>query len=143
MNNKNKSFLISRIADEMWNKGLIDVGNEIMEADAKYHGPHMPDGVGTREDWKRAVGMYRSAFPDSKVKYDDIIEMNNIVVGRWSGTATNTGKLAGMPPTGKPISITGITIYKFKNDKVCEAWEQLDMLGMWTQLGMIKLPGTH
>jgi predicted ester cyclase len=139
----NKTFLISRIADEMWNKGLIDVGDEIMEADAKYHGPHMPNGVGTREDWKHAVEMYRAAFPDSHVKYEDLIETDDIVIGRWSATATNTGKLAGMAPTGKRIAISGITIYKFNGDKISEAWEQLDMLGMWTQLGVIKLPGSH
>ena len=143
MNNKNKSSLISRIADEMWNKGKIEVGDEIMEADAKYHGPHMPGGIGSREDWKQAVGIYRAAFPDSNVKYEDLIETNDIVIGRWSATGTNTGKLAGMPPTGKPISLSGITIYKFKGDKVSEAWEELDMLGMWKQLELIKLPGAH
>ena len=143
MNDKNKSTIVSRIADEMWNKGLIDVGDEIMEADAKYHEPHMPNGVGTREDWKRAVGMYRSAFPDSNVKYEDLIETNDIVIGRWSAKGTNTGKLAGMPPTRKPIAISGITIYKFNGDKISVAWEQFDMLGMWTQLGIIKLPGSH
>ncbi len=139
----NKSFIINRIADEMWNKGLIEVGDEIMEADAKYHGPHMPNGTGTREDWKQAVEMYRAAFSNSHVKYEELIETNDIVIGRWSATATNTGKLAEMPPTGKPISLTGITIYKFNGDKVYEVWEQLDMLGMWTQLGFIKLPDTH
>ena len=143
MSVKNKLSIISRIADEMWNKGLIDIGDEIMEADAKYHGPHMPGGTGTREDWKRAVGMYRTAFPDSHVKYEDLIENENIVVGRWSATGTNTGKIAGMTPTGKAIVISGITIYNFKGDKISEAWEQLDMLGMWTQLGVIKLPGSH
>ena len=143
MNEKNKLKLILRIADEMWNKGLIDVADEIMEADAKYHGPHMPDGTGTREDWKNAVGMYRAAFPDSNVKYKELIETEDTVIGRWSATATNTGKLAGMPPTGKPISLSGITIYKFNSDKISEVWEQLDMLGMWTQLGVIKLPGSH
>ena len=131
MNNKNKSSLISRIADEMWNKGKIEVGDEIMEADAKYHGPHMPGGIGSREDWKQAVGIYRAAFPDSNVKYEDLIETNDIVIGRWSA------------PTGKPISLSGITIYKFKGDKVSEAWEELDMLGMWKQLELIKLPGAH
>ena len=46
MNYNNKSSIVTRIADEMWNQGWIDIGDEIMEADAKYHGPHMPNGVG-------------------------------------------------------------------------------------------------
>lgn len=143
MNNKNKSSLVSRIADEMWNKGLINVGDEIMESDAKYHGPHMPNGTGTREEWKRAVAMYRAAFPACHVTYEELIETEDTVVGRWSAEGTHTGNLPGMAPTGKLISISGITIYRFNGDKISEAWEQLDMLGMWNQLGVIKLPGSH
>ena len=143
MNVDENKKLVSFIADEIWNQGKLNVCDEIMSVDAKYHGPHMPNGTGTREDWKQAIAMYRNAFPDSHVTYEELIANNDIVVGRWSATATNTGKLAGIPPTGKPISLSGITIYKFKGDKISEVWEQLDMLGMWTQLGIIKLPGSH
>jgi steroid delta-isomerase-like uncharacterized protein len=135
--------MVRRIADDMWNRGNVDVGNEIMSADAQYHGPHMPGGVGGREDWKRAVAMYRGAFPDSHVTYDDLIETDDTVVGRWSATATHTGDLPGLAPTGKPIVISGITIYLFDNGKITAAWEQLDMLGMWQQLGVVNLPGPH
>ena len=117
----NKSSMFYRIADEMWKKGLIEVGDEIMEADAKYHGPHMHNGFGTREDWKHAVGMYGSAFPDSFVKYEDLIETDNIVIGRWSATATNTGKLAGMPPTEKSVTIQNLTVHRIdKNNHIAE-----------------------
>ena len=30
-----------------------------MAPDAKYHGAHMPGGTGGRDDWRRAIGMYR------------------------------------------------------------------------------------
>ena len=143
MNVDENKKLVSIIADEIWNQGKLNVCDEIMSVDAKYHGPHMPTGNGTREDWKQAIAMYRNAFPDSHVTYEELIANNDIVVGRWSATATNTGKLAGIPSTGKPISLSGITIYKFKGYKISEVWEQLDMLGMWTQLGIIKLPGSH
>ena len=139
----NKSVLVSRIADDMWNRGDIDIGDELMDANAKYHGPHMPNGVGSREDWKQAIGMYRSAFPDSRVAYEDLIETDDIVIGRWSATATHTGKLLGLAPTGKSIQISGITIYRFAEGKIVEAWEELDMLGMWQQLGVVSLPGSH
>lgn len=29
--------------------------------------PHMPNGAGDRETWRRAIGMYRAAFPDAHV----------------------------------------------------------------------------
>lgn len=134
---------ISRIADDMWNRGDISVADEIMRANAKYHGPHMPNGLGSREDWKSAVQMYRAAFPDSHVTYEDLLEAKDTVIGRWSATATHTRDMPGLPATGKSIKISGITIYRFADEKIAEAWKELDMLGMWQQLGVVNLPGRH
>jgi steroid delta-isomerase-like uncharacterized protein len=139
----NRIELIARIADDMWNRGEIDVADRIMHADARYHGPHMPNGTGGREDWKRAVAMYRASFPDSHVTYEDLIEADDTIIGRWSATATHTGNLPGLKATGKSIRITGITIYRFADGVISEAWEELDMLGMWQQLGVVSLPGNH
>lgn len=131
---------ISRIADEIWNRGQFEVMDSIMHPNATYHGPHMPSGAGTREDWRRAVGFYRMAFPDSHVVYEDLIGCGDLVVGRWSATGTHRGPMPGLAPTGKRIAISGITIYRFEGDRIAEAWEQLDLLGMWKQLGVVSLP---
>ena len=134
--------LISRIATEIWNQGKLSVCDEIMTADAKYHGPHMPNGIGSREDWKRAIGMYRKAFPDSNVSFEELIVAGNIVIGRWCATGTHTGQLPAIEkPSGKKIDISGITIYHIAKGKIVEAWEQLDLLGMWRQLGIVNIPG--
>jgi len=131
---------VTRIADELWNLGRLDVVDELMTPDARYHGPHMPGGCGGREDWRNAVAMYRRAFPDSHVTYDELIVAGDTVVGRWNATGTHTGALPGLAITGKPIAITGITIYRFDGERIVEAWEQLDLLGMWMQLGVVHLP---
>jgi len=133
--------LVSRIASDIWNRGDLGVVDEVMSPDAKYHGPHMPGGQGDREAWRRAIGMYRSAFPDSHVTYDDLLVCGDMVVGRWSATATHTGRLPGVEPTGKRIAIGGITIYRIAGGRIVEAWEQLDLLGMWQQIGVVSLPG--
>jgi predicted ester cyclase len=134
--------LVSRIATEIWNQGKLFVCDEIMTADAKYYGPHMPKGIGSREDWKKAIAMYRKAFPDSNVSYQELIVSDNTVIGRWSATGTHTGQLPAIEiPTGKKIAISGITIYRLTKGKIVEAWEQLDLLGMWRQLGIVNLPG--
>jgi hypothetical protein len=51
-----------------------------------------------------------------------------------------TRHILSAPITGKQIAISGITIYRIANGKIIEAWEQLDLLGMWLQLGVISLP---
>jgi predicted ester cyclase len=142
MKSEENKKLVSLIADEIWNQGKLKVCDEIMSVDAKYHGPHMPNGTGTRENWKQAIAMYRNVFPDSHVTYEGLIANDDFVVGRWSATGTHKGKLPGIEQiTGKQIAISGITIYRFVNGKIIEAWEQLDLLGMWKQLGVISLPG--
>ena len=140
MTTHEKEALVSRIADDIWNRGDLAAVDEVMAAGARYHGPHMPDGLGDRESWRRAISMYRAAFPDSHVTYDELITCGDIVVGRWSATASHTGPLPGMTPTGRKIAIGGITIYRIADGKIVEAWEQLDLLGMWQQLGVVTLP---
>ena len=137
---ENKALVI-RIAEDVWNQGNLAAIDELMTPGARYHGPHMPNGSGGRDDWRSAIAMYRSAFPDSHVTYDELIVTGDGIVGRWSATGTHKGDLPGMAPSGRKIAISGITIYRMANDRIIEAWEHLDLLGMWQQLGVFKGPG--
>lgn len=137
----NHVALVSRIADDIWNRGDMAAVDEVMAAEAVYHGPHMPDGMGDRESWRRAVSMYRDAFPDSHVTYEDFVVSGDTVVGRWRATGTHTGPLPELDATGKAIAIGGISIYRIADGKIVEVWEHLDLLGMWQQLGVVVLPG--
>ena len=141
MTTAGNSELVARIAHDIWTQGNLAVVDEVMVEGASYHGPHMPGGLGDRESWRRAISMHRGAFPDSKVTFAELIVSGDTVVGRWSATGTHKGPLPGVEPTGKRIAIGGITIYRIAGGKIVEAWEQLDMLGMWQQLGMVSLPG--
>jgi predicted ester cyclase len=133
--------LIARIADEIWNRGDLAVVDDVMASGARYHGPHMPGGSGGREDWRNAIALYRGAFPDSHVTFEELLVSGDRIVGRWSATGTHRGTLPGMAPTGKRIAITGITIYHIVEGRIVEAWEELDLLGMWQQLGVVRMPG--
>ena len=143
MSTENHKSLVQRIAGEIWNEGNLHVADEVMSADAHYHGPHMPNGIGGREDWKNAIKMYRGAFPDSHVVYEEMLVAGDRIVGRWSATGTHTGDLSGLSPTNQRIQISGITIYKISGGLIIEAWEQLDLLGMWEQIDVFQRPGPH
>jgi len=141
MKRESQVELISRISDEIWNEGRLEVIEEVMAADARYHGPHMPGGMGSRGDWREHIARIRRAFPDSHVEYQEFIESGKTVIARWRATGTHTGDLGPLQPTGRQVAIGGITIYRISEGSVAEAWEQLDMLGMWQQLGVVPLPG--
>jgi predicted ester cyclase len=46
-----------------------------------------------------------------------------------------------MPPSGKQIEMTGITIFRLANGKLIEGWTNEDLFGMLQQLGAVPAPG--
>jgi predicted ester cyclase len=47
----------------------------------------------------------------------------------------------GVAPTGKPITLTGIAIYRLANGKIQEEWDYRDVLGVMQQLGVSPVQG--
>jgi predicted ester cyclase len=43
----------------------------------------------------------------------------------------------GIPPTGKQVTVSGITISRLKDGKIVEEWSNWDTLGMLRQLGVV------
>jgi predicted ester cyclase len=65
---------------------------------------------------ERALRGIFSAFPDIHVHWDELLISDNraVSIGRTEGT--DTGGLMGLPPTGKPFSISVVMLYTFGND---------------------------
>ncbi len=127
--------LMRRGIEEVWNGGNFDVVDELIADDFVGHQPplenHGPAGV------KRYFAMLREAFPDIHFTIEDQIAENDRVVTRWTARATHLGTYQGIPATGKPGIVTGITINRIANGKIVEGWTNLDSLGMLQQLGVI------
>jgi steroid delta-isomerase-like uncharacterized protein len=86
--------------------------------------------------------MYRAAFPDLQFTVEDIIDQDDRVVIRWSSRGTHQGELMGLAPTGKIVTVTGISIDRFADGKVAESWTNWDVLGLMRQLGAAPPPGS-
>jgi steroid delta-isomerase-like uncharacterized protein len=126
-----------RIFEEVWNEKKLSVIDELIAADYVHHDPQSPDVQRGMEGYKQFVNFYLSAFPDLRFTIDDEIEEENTVVTRWTVTGTHQGDMPGLPRTGKPILLTGITIVRLSGAKVAESWNNWDALGMMQQLGAI------
>jgi predicted ester cyclase len=48
-----------------------------------------------------------------------------------------SGELMGIPPTGKQVKVSGITIDRLEGGKIVEEWGSFDQLGMLQQIGVI------
>ena len=57
------------------------------------------------------------------------------VVLRWPAHMTHLGNTLGVPATGKPVRLTGITIARIVNGQIVAGWDNWDQLGMLQQIG--------
>ena len=112
----------------------------IVAADLITHSqaPGLPAG---REGGKMAHQGARAAFPDSKTTTDDLIAEGDKVVERFTLVGTQKGDFMGIPATGKPVKVTGMSIFRIANGKIVEHWGENDGIGLLMQLGVLPAPG--
>ncbi len=87
----------------------------------------------------QASEVYRTAFPDAEIAVEDTIAEADKVVIRWSGYATHKGPFLDVPPTGKRVTLEGITIFRVEKGRVAEQWGELNLFGILRQLGASSL----
>lgn len=132
----NKSIM-HRMYEEVWNKRRLEVADELVAPSHALHDDHLPEsGVGP-EAYKRTVASFIRAFPDLHFTVEDMVAENDKVVAFWNISGTHKGEFRGIAPTGKKVSVDGITISQIANGKIMDSYLSWDMLGMLQQLGAI------
>jgi steroid delta-isomerase-like uncharacterized protein len=132
--------LVSRIWNEIWNKGDLAVCDAVFSADYVGHLPGMPAPVHGPEEFRQLVQVYRTAFPDVHLTVEDILAVGDRVAVRWVSRGTHLGPMMGIPPTGRSIEIMGISIFHIADHMVAEEWEGFDTMGLMQQLGVTGAP---
>jgi steroid delta-isomerase-like uncharacterized protein len=128
--------LIQRFVEEAFNEGNLDVADEVYAPDFVSHESAGP--VGRDPEYiKQFVGTYRGAFPDGHTTVEDVIAEGDKVAYRWSFRGIRRGELMGIAPTGKQMTITGITVDRISGGKIEEEWNNFDQLGVLRQLGVV------
>jgi steroid delta-isomerase-like uncharacterized protein len=125
--------IVRRVYDEVFGQGKLEVADEIIAAGCVDH--EMPGGGRGPDALKQVTAMFRSAFPDFKMTMDDAIVDGNQIAVRFTATGTHQGEFAGVPATGKSITMNGIDILRFENGMVVEHWGYSDQMGLMQQIG--------
>jgi predicted ester cyclase len=130
-----------RWLSEVWGQGREDVAADLISGDLIDHNP-LPGQPPGLDGHKWAVAMIRKAFPDLRFTADVIVSDDQFVTGRWTMTGTNTGTfdLFGLPPTDRPVTMTGQEIFRVEAGKFAEVWHQEDIPAMLSQLGLEPPP---
>lgn len=123
--------------EDMLNTGDFSVADRIFDPNIVMYHPSSPEPVRGAAAVKGFLGAFRAGFPDLKMTVDDVFASGDRVAVRWHSQGTHTEVLFGIPPTGKTMSVKGISILRVENGRIVEDWVAEDSLGLMKQLGLI------
>ncbi|MBE2182234.1 MAG: ester cyclase [Anaerolineae bacterium] len=126
--------------DAIFDGPNVDIADEIFAPDFIGHAPLAPEL--NRQGWKDYVSSFYVGLPDITQEVHQVIIGEDRLVLHVTYTGTHTGVLFGVPPTGNPIIVEAIGIFRFdENGQVAENWAMLDIGGLLAQIGAFP-PGT-
>lgn len=135
-----EAVIIHRFYEECLNQHNSGILPELFTPNVIIHSS-APDTTGI-DGVRQTVARVHAMFPNHHFTIDDIVVNGDKAAARWTMTATNTAPIAGIPPTGKPITQHAVVFYRFEDGKIAEFWAQMDQLGVLRQLG-VQLPGVQ
>jgi ketosteroid isomerase-like protein len=127
--------VVRRFFEEFCNGRRADLAEGLVTADYTSHGPQAPPADGP-DGLRERVGLYQEAV-DGHWDVQDILSVGDRVVARWIGSGTHRGELMGIDPTGRPIEVEAISIFRMADGKIAEEWTVWDALGLLQQVGAV------
>jgi steroid delta-isomerase-like uncharacterized protein len=79
----------------------------------------------------------RKALPDLQFAIKHMVAEGDLVVVHWTAWGTNTQPGMGLPATGKPVKVSGMTLFRFRAGKISEEWNAWCMLSVLKQVGLL------
>ena len=113
--------------------GEFDALHEILSPDYVLH-PEEARGV---EGLTEVVEGYRSALADLTVTVEHQFSEGDYVATRTTIRGRHEGDLNGLPPTGRDVEFSALTISRCRDGKIKEEWEIADTMSLLQQLGAL------
>ena len=130
-----------RLVDEVINGGNVATFDDLTTPDFVEH-EELPPGIPkNREGVKQFFSLLHTAFPDARATVENLVVQGDMVAARLVVTGTHRGDFAGIPPTGKQVSIQVFDLVRVIDGKMTEHWGLSDQFSLLQQLGAIPAPG--
>jgi predicted ester cyclase len=93
--------------------------------------PNLPTN---KEGFKQFIYLLWKAFPDITITFEDIIIEGNKIACRYNLAGTHKGEFMDISSTNKQFRVIGMTIVSFRDAKVIERWNLVEMTSLMEQL---------
>ena len=123
---------LPRLFAQALNEKRIELFDEFIHSEYDNHNPQVQPGP---EGVKTFFRHYLEAFPDTKVVMEDVIEEGDRVSARFVYKGTFTNLFMGYRPNGAQVQMRSIDIWRVKDGKFTEHWDELNLLEVFQQIG--------
>lgn len=138
--NTEQNKAIARSFYENFHTGDPSTFDTILAPDLKAYA-HSSTVPQNREAHVQGILMWNAAFDDSHYTIEEQLAEGDKVTTRVSLRATHSrGPFMGVPPSGKQVSVSGMSIERIEDGLIKERRVSYDTLGMMQQLGLVPPP---
>lgn len=134
----NKELLRGYVA-EVWGQGNLDALETFLAPEFRRHLSPLHEPLGRETQIERLAG-FRAAFPDITITVEDVVAEDDRVAFRSVMRGTHSGEFAGIPATGKRVTVALLDVIRVENGKFAEQWGGPDVFDMLRQLGATYSP---
>ncbi|HMF53855.1 MAG TPA: ester cyclase [Edaphobacter sp.] len=129
---------VRRLYEECLNQNRLDLLPQLVSANVINH-TYTGDKTGIAA-FEQGVQAVQAMFSHQHFTVNGVVADGDKAAAHWTMTAVNSGPIAGLPPSGKPVTQHGIVFYRFEGGKIAEVWLQVDRWGVFQQVGA-PVPG--
>jgi steroid delta-isomerase-like uncharacterized protein len=124
--------IVQRLFDEAFNRANTSFVHEVVAPDYIDHSP-IPAPAPGSEGFARRTAALRAGFVEEAV-FGVFVAEGDLVAFTWTFTGVHHGPFAGVPATGKRVTLAGINVERLKEGKIVEHWSQFDLAGLMKQI---------
>jgi predicted ester cyclase len=137
---KENKLIVKDFIEKITNTGNVESIADYISPDYTevFNGKKYPVGIGGAKE--HIIGV-RKTYSNLKLDIEKQIAEGDWVVTCYTITGIHTGEWAGIKPTGKRISVTGVNVNKVINGKITEHGGAANMFEAFLEIGAIKLIG--
>ena len=136
MSTEEHKAIVRRMTEEFYNQGNVESADHFFADTYVHHDPASPQ-VHNRDSLKEGLRAFLAGCPDLHITIEKLLAEGDTVTKRWTYHATQSGDLAGLPPSGKRITMSGLELFRLSDGKIVECWLGYDNLSLMQQLGVI------
>jgi steroid delta-isomerase-like uncharacterized protein len=129
--------LVRGVIEALFNQKRVDLISTFYSPDCQGGSPEGPfEGC---DGFRAYFEKFRTAFPDFRFEINYMVCEGDRVAVHYTFLGTQTGQLAGYPPSGRTLRVPGMMISRIANRRIIEQYFLWDNLGPRRQLWLASL----